>query len=144
MLVPRNIQEALDDPNWKVAVMEEMNDLKRSVTWELVDLPKEKRIVGCKWVFIVKCKADGSIERYKARLVAKGFTQTYGTDYQETFAHVANINSIRILLSLAVNFNWLLHQLDIKNAFLNGNLEEEVFMNLPLGFEEKLRSKFAN
>ena len=63
MLVLRNIQEALDDPNWKVAVMEEMNDLKRSVTWELVDLPKEKRIVGCKWVFIVKCKADGRIER---------------------------------------------------------------------------------
>ena len=81
MLVLRNIQEALDDPNWKVAVMEEMNDLRRSGTWELVDLPKEKRTVGCKWVFIVKCKADGSIERYKARLVAKGFTQTYGIDY---------------------------------------------------------------
>ena len=63
MLVLRNIQEALDDPNWKVAVMEEMNDLKRSVTWELVDLPKEQRIVGCKWVFIVKCKGDGRIER---------------------------------------------------------------------------------
>ena len=78
------------------------------------------------------------------RLLAKGFIQTYGINYQETFAPIAKINSTRILLSLAVNFNWLLHQLDIKNAFLNGNLEEEVFMNLPLGFEEKLRSKFAN
>ena len=92
----------------------------------------------------MKCKADGSIERYKVRLLAKGFIQTYGINYQETFAPVAKINSTRILLSLAVNFNWLLHQLDIKNAFLNGDLEEEVFMNLPPGFEEKLRSKFAN
>ena len=114
MFVPRNIQEALDDPNWKVAVMEEMNALKRSGTWELVDLPKQKRIVSCKWVFTVKCKVDGSMELYKARLVAKGFTQTYGIDYQETYAHVAKINSIRILLYLAINFNWLLHQLDIK------------------------------
>ena len=81
MFVPRNIQESFDDPNWKVAVMEEINALKRSGTWELVDLPKEKRTVGCKWVFTMKCKADGGIERYKARLVAKGFTQTYGIDY---------------------------------------------------------------
>ena len=140
MLVPRHIHEALDDPNWKVAVMDEMNALKRSGTWELMDLPKEKRTVGCKWVFTVKCKANRSIERYKARLVAKGFTQTYGIDYQETFAPVAKINSIKILLSLAVNFNWPLHQLDIKNVFLNGDLEKEVFMNLPPGFEEKLGS----
>ena len=140
MFVPRNIQESFDDPNWKVAVMEEINALKRSGTWELVDLPKEKRIVGCKWVFIVKCKADGSIERYKARLVAKGFTQTYGIDYQETFASMAKISSIRILLSFVVNFNWPLHQLDIRNAFLNGDSKEEVFMNLPPEFEEKLGS----
>ena len=120
--------------------MEEMNALERSGTGELVDLPKEKRTIGCKQVFTVKCKANGNIERYKARLIAKGFTQTYGIDYQETFAPVAKINSIKILLSLAVNFNWLLHQLDIKNAFLNGDLEDEVFMNLPLGYKENLGS----
>ena len=94
--------------------------------------------MGCKWVFTVKCKPDGSIERYKARLVAKGFTQTYGIYYQETFAPMAKINSIWILLSLTVHFNWPLHQLDVKNAFLDGNLEEEVFMDLPPSFKEKL------
>ena len=91
--------------------------------------------MGCKWLFTVKFKADGSVERRKVRLVAKGFTQTYGVDYQETFAPVAKINTIRILLSLAVNFDWSLHQLDVKNAFLNGELEEEVFMCVPLRFE---------
>ena len=78
----------------------------------------------------MKCKSDGSIERYKARLVAKGFTRTYGIDYQETFALFAKINSIRVLLSLAINFNWPLYQLDVKNVFLNGDLEEEFTIRL--------------
>jgi hypothetical protein len=138
LFVPRTIQEALGDPNWKLAVKEEMNALNKNNTWCITDLPYDKKAVGCKWVFTVKCKADGSVERYKARLVAKGFTQTHGIDYQETFAPVAKINSIRILLSLAVNFNWTLHQYDVKNAFLNGELHEEVYMTLPPGFEDKL------
>ncbi|RVW67170.1 Retrovirus-related Pol polyprotein from transposon RE1 [Vitis vinifera] len=113
-----------------------MNALKKNDTWEVVDLPREKKVVECKWVFTIKSKTDGSVERYKAKLVAKGFTQTYGIDYQETFAPVAKINSIRVLLSLAVNSNWPLHQLDVKNTFLNGDLEEEVFMSPPPSFEE--------
>lgn len=138
--MPMNIQEALNDPNRNLVVMEKMTTLKENGTWEVGELPKNKKTVGCKWVFTIKCKADGSIERYKARLVAKGFTQTYGIDYQETFAPVAKINCIRVLLSITVNFDWPLYQLDVKNAFLNGELEEDVFMNLPPGFEANLRS----
>ena len=88
-------------------------------------------------MFTVKCKADGSIERNKARLIAKGFTQTLGIDYQKTFVPIAKMNSIRVLLSLVVNHGWPLHQLDVKNVFLNSDLEKEVYMSLLPRFEKK-------
>ncbi|RVX19440.1 Retrovirus-related Pol polyprotein from transposon TNT 1-94 [Vitis vinifera] len=123
---------------WKKAVQDEIDALEKNGTWTITDLPVGKRPVGCKWIFTIKYKADGSVERFKARLVARGFTQSYGIDYQETFAPVAKLNTIRILLSLAVNQDWCLQQLDIKNAFLNGDLEEEVYMEIPPGFEESM------
>ena len=132
--VPKDITEALGNLKWRKAVKEEIDALKKNETWD-VDTPTNHKIVGCKWVFTIKLKADGSVERYKARLVAKGFTQTLGIDYEETFAPVAKMNSIRVLFCLAACFDWPLHQLDVKIAFLNGILEEEVFMRLPAGFE---------
>ncbi|RVW14559.1 Retrovirus-related Pol polyprotein from transposon RE1 [Vitis vinifera] len=131
--IPNSVQEALADPRWKAAMNEEMKSLQKNETWELVECPPGKKPVGCRWIYTVKYKADGSIERFKARLVAKGYTQTYGIDYTETFAPVAKINTVRVLLSLAANLDWPLQQFDVKNAFLHGELSEEVYMDLPPG-----------
>src|SRR2546430_15795644 len=103
-------------------------------TWELVPRPPSTSIVTCRWVFSVKHNPDGTVARYKARLVARGFTQTYGIDYSDTFSPVARMSSIRILLSIVINKNWSLRQLDVKNAFLYGDLTEAVFMEQPPGY----------
>ena len=138
LAVPKNIQEAMGDPKWREAVYEEMKALKKNDTWVLSNLPAGKKTVGCKLVFTIKFKVDGKIERYKARLVAKGYTQTYGLDYQETFVPVAKMNRVRILLSLAAQYDWFLNQLDVKNVFLHRNLEEEVYMDAPPAFENTI------
>ena len=130
----RSVEEAMKDPKWLQAMEAEMEALEKNRTWKLVEPPKDKKPVGCRWVFTVKHKAAGTIERYKARLVAKGYTQTYGVDYQETFSPVAKLDTIRVLLSLAANLDWPLHQFDVKNAFLHGDLEEEIYMELPPGY----------
>ena len=115
------------------AMREEMHALQKNKTWELVPLPKGKKAVGCKWVFTVKQNPKGEVDRYKARLVAKGYSQTYGIDYDETFAPVAKMGTVRTLISCAVNFGWPLHQMDVKNVFLHGDLQEEVYMEIPPG-----------
>jgi len=132
--VPRNIKEAMLDEHWKMTVYNEMKALQDNNTWELTTLPYGKKTVGCKWVFTVKYKIDGTVEWYKTRLVAKGYTQIYSTDYQETFTPIAKLNTIWILKSLAANLDWPLHQFDVKNAFLHVGLEEEVYMDVPYGF----------
>ncbi|RDY05308.1 Copia protein, partial [Mucuna pruriens] len=113
---------------------EEMKALEKNSTWKIVDRPKDKKVVGCRWIYTVKCKSDGTLERYKTRLVAKGYTQTYGIDYEETFAPVTKMNMVRVIFSLATHFGWNLQQFDVKNTFLYGDLEEEVYMEIPLGF----------
>ena len=103
-------------------------------TWDLLPCPTDTNIVTCKWVFTLKYHPDGTVARHKARLVARGFTQAHGIDYTETFSPVVHMNSICILLSLVVNLNWSLHQLDVSNAFLYGDLTEQVFMEKPPGY----------
>jgi hypothetical protein len=117
-------------------MLEEMAALEKNKTWELVSLPKGKKPVNYKWVYNVKQDPNGKIERYKARLVAKGYSQTYGIDYDETFALVVKMkmSTVRTLISCAANFGWPLYQLDVKNAFLHGVLWEEVYMETPPGF----------
>ena len=111
-----------------------MRSIKANEVWELVELPKGKKIIGCKWVYKCKLGVDGSVERYKARLVAKGFSQKYGLDYDETFSPVARFQSLQTLLALAVQDGLHIHQMDITTAFLNGKLKEEVYMDQPKSF----------
>ena len=131
---PQSYKEASANPLWQQAMQEELQALEKTHTWDLVDPPSDKTLVGCKWVYKIKTLSDGSIERYKARLVAKGFTQEYGVDYEETFAPVARITSVRTLIAIAAARQWRLTQMDVKNAFLNGELEEEVYMRPPPGY----------
>lgn len=121
---------------WKEAIDEEMDALRRNNTWDIVTRPKDRAVVGSRWVFKVKHRADGSVDRYKARLVAKGFSQIPGTDFEETYAPVARFDSLRLLLALAAHNNWNVHQMDVKSAFLYGKLDRDLYMEIPDGFKE--------
>ncbi|KAM0991006.1 hypothetical protein ACFX2C_009448 [Malus domestica] len=124
---PRNCHEAICMPEWQDAMTKELQALNDNQTWSVVDLPNSNKVVRSRWIYKTKFNSNGSIERHKARLVAQGFTQTYGIDYKETFALVAKMNTVRVLLSVPVNNAWPLFQIDVKNAFLHG----EVYMKLP-------------
>jgi hypothetical protein len=116
---------------------EEMAALDANATWELIILPKDKKVIGCKWVYKVKHNADGSMNRYKARLVAKGYAQMYGIDYEETYNPVAKMTTVRTIIAMVAAKGWSLHQMDVKNVFLHGDLQEEVYMEQPLGYVDQ-------
>ncbi|KAG3155759.1 hypothetical protein PI126_g9026 [Phytophthora idaei] len=138
--MPTTFKSAMESSNaakWKEACDSEMESLRKNGTWILVPLPKGRNAIGNRWVFRIKENQDGEIERFKARLVAKGFSQKYGIDYDETFAPVAKFTSIRTLLSLAAKYNLTVHQMDVKTAFLNGLLDEDIYMAQPDGYTDE-------
>lgn len=134
---PKSYNAAKETPEWEEAMQEEISALKKNCTWELVPKPENVDLVTCKWIYKLKKGADGKINRYKARLVARGFSQQYGRDYDETFSPVARMVTIRTVISLAASKGWKLWQLDVKNAFLYGELDRDIFMEQPPGFVSK-------
>lgn len=130
---PKSYKEAAEDPLWVQAMQTELTALDKNHTWDLVPLPVNKKTIGSKWVFKVKLKSDGTLERCKARLVAKRYNQRLGIDYEETFSTIIKMSTVRILLAIAASKDWQLHQLDVNNPFLHGYLKEEVYMRVPEG-----------
>lgn len=132
--LPRMYRAALADPHWRSAMEEEFSALLATCTWELVPRPPNINVVTGKWIFKHKLQADGSLDRYKARWVLRGFKQRPGVDFDETFSSVVKPSTVRTVLSLAVSRRWPIHQLDVKNAFLHGTLQETVYCIQPPGF----------
>jgi len=133
--VPRDVGHALSDPNWVNAMHEELENFERNRVWVLVEPPPNCHPIGTKWVFKNKQGENGLVVRNKARLVAQGFCQKEGIDYEEIFAPVARLEAIRILLAFAASKGFKLFHMDVKSAFLNGFIEEEVYVRRPPGFE---------
>ncbi|KAH9688658.1 hypothetical protein KPL70_015204 [Citrus sinensis] len=140
---PASVEEALKNKKWETTMREKFEALQKNRTWELVPPSRDLKVVGNKWVYKVKYNPDGTIARYKARPVAKGFHQTAGIDFNETFSPVAKSPTIRIVLNLAVMNNWDIKQVDVNNAFLHGELCEEVFIRQPQGFEDKRKPQYV-
>jgi len=136
VIEPTTVDETLSDDGWVLAMQEELNQFQQNDVWDLVPKPLQKNIIGTKWVFRNKLNEQGEVIRNKARLVAQGYSQQEGIDYTETFALVARLEAIRLLLSYAVNHGIILYQMDVKSAFLNGIVEEEVFVKQPPCFED--------
>jgi hypothetical protein len=131
---PSSYEEATGQSVWRDAMMEEYQSIMKNDVWDVIPRPKGKSIVTSKWIYKIKHAADGSVEKYKARFVARGFSQKEGIDYEETFAPVTRYTSIRAIISLTSVMGWKLHQMDVKPAFLNGVIEEEVYIEQPEGF----------
>jgi hypothetical protein len=125
---PSTFEEATSRQVWRDSMMEEYNSIMKNDVWEVVPRPEGKSVVTYKWLYKLKHVADGSIEKYKACFVARGFSQVEGVDYDETFVSVSRYTSIRVVISIAAEMGWKIHQMDVKTAFLNGLIEEEVYI----------------
>ena len=134
---PTRFEEANTVACWRRAMDEELGSIRDNETWSLVDLPNGQKAIGLKWVYKLKKDAEGKVIKHKARLVAKGYVQEQGIDFEEVFAPVARMESVRLLIALAVQEAWKLHHMDVKTAFLNGELEEEVYVKQPPGYIEE-------
>jgi len=131
---PMTFEKAYKENRWKKAMKDESHSIIKNNTWELTTLPERHKAIGEKWIFKIKRNAEGEIEKHKARLVAKGYKQQYRVDYEDVFALVARTEIVRLLISLVAQKRWEIFQMDVKSAFLNGNLEEEVYVEQPIGF----------
>ena len=134
---PVSIQEALKDKRWRSACKDEIGSIDKNETWVLLEKPHGVKLIGLKWIFKIKRNADGSINKYKSRLVAKGYVQEHGIDFDEVFAPVSRIETIRLLVSFVAAKKWEIHHLDVKTAFLHGELIEDVYVTQPEGFVKK-------
>jgi hypothetical protein len=132
---PSTYEEATQHGVWQEAMMEEYVSIMKNDVWEVVPRSEGKKVVGSKWIYKVKHATDGCMDKYKARFMEKGFSQREGVDYEETFTSIARYSSIKIVISLAIEMGWRVHQMDVKIAFLNGVVEEEVYVEQPEGFE---------
>jgi hypothetical protein len=131
---PTSFQAAEQDPQWQATMKEELKAIEDNHTRVMVDLPPDRKAIGLKWVFKVKKDEQRSVVKHKARLVVKGYSQRHGMDYDEVFTPVARLETVRMLLALAAHQDWEVHHMDVKSAFLNGDLVEEVFVLHPPGF----------
>jgi hypothetical protein len=131
---PASFAEAEHSLSWRKAMMEEMDSIEENGTWSLVDLSPRRKPIGVKWVFKVKRDEHGTVSKDKARLVVKGYAQRHCIDYDEVFASVARLDSVRLLIALTSHKGWEVHHMDVKSAFLNSDLQEEVYVEQPVGF----------
>ena len=141
---PVTFQDAVKELQWKKAMDEEISSIEKNNTRELLELPKWQRSIGVKWIYKIKLKKDGSIDKYKARLVAKGYKQEFGVDYKEVFAPAARLDTIQLVLSIVAQNSWHVHQLNVKSTFFHGELKEEVYIDQPLGYVRKGHEKYLD
>jgi hypothetical protein len=142
--VPTPYSQATKHACWKKAMQEELQALEENHTWDIVPCPTGVKPIGCKWIYSIKLRSDGSLDRYKARLVALGNRQEYGINYEETFAPVAKMTTVLLIIAIAASKGWSSRQMDFKNAFLHGDLQEEIYMTPPPGFFSTASAVFAS